>query len=71
MRTTSRSTPDQMWLAGQISHPMGLHSTLILLQDHDDSEDELGGSEKQLQENRPLFLPLLPELSDACLFEHT
>lgn len=66
---TSRSTPAQMWLAGQINHYIALDSTLNLQQDHDDSEDKLGGNEEQLHGNRPVFLPLLPELSDACLLE--
>ena len=57
MRTT-RSTPAQMWLTGQFNHPMRLDLTLIPLQDCEDSEDELGGNEEQLQGDRPVFLPL-------------
>ena len=47
MRTTWL-TPAQMWLTGQINHPMGLDLTSIPLQDCEDSEDELGGNEEQL-----------------------
>ena len=70
MRTT-RSTPAQMWLTGQINHPMRLDLTSIPLQDCEDSEDELGGNEEQLQGDRPVFLPLdCPRLHLSKWWKH-
>lgn len=70
MRTT-RSTPAQMWLTGQLNNPMGLDSTPIPVQDRDDDSDDDpdNGNEEQLQGDRPVFLALLPGLPDACLNE--
>jgi hypothetical protein len=52
MRTT-RSTPAQLWLTGQINNPMGLDLSSTLLDDHDDSEDDLTGNEEQSATSPP------------------
>lgn len=64
MRTT-RSTPAQLWLTGQINNPVGLDATLLPTLNHDD--DDLGdGNDEQSEGERPVFLPLLPALPEAC-----
>ena len=63
MRTT-RSTPAQLWLTGQVNNPVGFEATLISVEDPDGDLDE--GNEEQLHGNRPVFLPLLSRLFEAC-----
>ena len=46
---------------------MGLDEMPTPLQDHENSEDDLAGNEEQSEGDRPVFLPLLPGLSNACL----
>jgi hypothetical protein len=70
MRTT-RATPAQLWLTGQINNPVGLDCTPTRIQDRDDDldDDPDDGNEEQLHGDRPVFLPLLPGLPDTCLDE--
>jgi hypothetical protein len=68
MRTT-RATPAQLWLTGQINNPVGLDCTPTRIQDHDDDDDPDDGNEEQLHGDQPVFLPLLPGLPDTCLDE--
>jgi hypothetical protein len=70
MRTT-RATPAQLWLTGQINNPVGLDCTPTRIQDRDDDldDDPDDGNEEQLHGDRPVFLPLLPGLPDTCLNE--
>ena len=61
---TARSTPAQLWLTGQVSNPVGFEATLAPVEDPDGDLDE--GNEEQLDGNRPVFLPLLSRLVEAC-----
>ena len=63
MRTT-RSTPAQLWITGQMTNPVGLDSTLLPVQD---PYDNLSGNEEQSEGERPVFLSLLSKLTEACL----
>ena len=63
MRTT-RSTPAQLWITGQMTNPVGLDSTLLPVQD---PYNNLSGKEEQSEGERPVFLSLLSKLTEACL----
>ena len=57
-----------MWLTSQINDPMGFDSipTPVLYHYDTDDDDPEDGNEEQLPGNRPVLLPLLPGLPEAC-----
>ena len=63
---TARATPAQLWLSGQINNPVGIDAIPdpVLVLDHDDSSDD--GNQEQSQGERPIILPLIPSLPEAC-----
>ena len=53
---TTRLTPAQLWLSGQVNNPVGLEATLTPIEDPDGELIE--GNEEQSDGDRPVFLPL-------------
>ena len=66
MRTT-RSTPAQLWLTGQVNNPVGLEAIPTPIEDPDGELDE--GNEEQSDGDRPVVLPLLSGLPEDCCTE--
>ncbi len=59
-----RATPAQLWLSGQINNPVGIDAIPEPVLDADDSSDD--GNQVQPDGERPVVLPLLPSLPEAC-----
>ena len=63
MRTT-RSTPAQLWLTGQVNNPVGLDAAVVPIEDPEEELDE--GNIEQPPGERPVFHSLLCSLPEAC-----
>lgn len=68
MRTT-RSSPSQLWLTGQMNNPVGFDTTPVTDFDTFGAEGFQDGNEEQPEGERPVFLPLLAGLPEDCQTE--
>ena len=63
MRTT-RYTPAQLWLTGQVNNPVGLDAAAVPIEDPEEELDE--GNIEQPPGERSVFYSLLCSLPEAC-----
>ena len=67
---TTRSSPMQMWLSGQLQNPVGVDDVNMADIPMYGVEGDIGEEDENIQQ-RPIFDPLNVELSENCLQEMT